>query len=478
MKVTRRRVLTVVGVAAAAVVAGLVAAAGLRQGANAVVDPMSLGTESEAIEPVLAAGERAFRQTAPFDGVAPGAYSAAVSSARKKPKTAGTWQPLGGPALYADNPDYAGADPVVTAGPSRLGWSKLSGRVTSFAYDPANTRRVFAGPAAGGVWESTDGGDTWRSIGDGLPTQAMGSVGFLPAGGGTIIAGTGDNAVGGVITPSGLGVYTSTDDGRTWTKATGVPDGLVTFTVAVDPTNPGVDYVATSRGLFRSLDGGRSYANVDLPTPKVVNGVTTPSGCAGDTTSAACTYATVVTDVAVQPGTGAVIAAVGWVAGQAVNAVGIMQAPQNGIYTSPTGAPGTFAFQNPGASAPTANGFAPTPVVGRTSLAVASGPAQDHGYVYALVQDAKKLQGCFNTAADLPLCTGTGVELSAEATFLDAATSRPTSARPGRRSCPGSSSRLRAAAARSRGARSSATGPGSSPGTTTGSRSTRRQPTR
>jgi hypothetical protein len=47
MKVTRRRVLTVVVVAATAVVAGLVAA-GLRQAANAVVDPMSLGTESEA----------------------------------------------------------------------------------------------------------------------------------------------------------------------------------------------------------------------------------------------------------------------------------------------------------------------------------------------------------------------------------------------------------------------------------------------
>jgi hypothetical protein len=380
-----------------------------------------LGAEPEAIEAVQMAGERLFRQTAPFQETAPGAYAAAVADAKSKPKLGNAWTPVGGPALYADHPDYAGGDPVVTAGPSRLGWSNLSGRITSFAYDPANTNRVFAGPAAGGVWESTDGGANWKSIGDGLPTQAMGAVAFAPTNGGTIIAGTGDNAVGGVITPSGLGVYTSTNDGKSWTNATGVPDGIVTFEIAVDPGDPRINYVGTSRGLFRSTDGGKTYTNVALPVPKVVGGVTTPNGCAGDTTSPACTYAAVVTDVGVQGGTGAVIAAVGWVYGRTVTKAGIMQAPQNGIYTSPTGAPGTFTFQDPGASAPTSNGFAPTPVVGRTTLAVANGPGQDHRYVYALVQDATKLQSCIDTALNLPICTGTGNEVLAQATFLDGA---------------------------------------------------------
>jgi hypothetical protein len=373
----------------------------------------------EAIESVNAVGEQAMRQTAPFHEVANGAYADALRKAKQKPKVAGTWTPVGGPALYADNPDYSGLDPVVTAGPSRLGWSNLSGRITDFA--AVSPDRVFAAPAAGGIWETTNAGASWRSIGDNLPTQAMGAVAYSTAGGGTIIAGTGDNAVGGVITPSGLGVYTSRDDGKTWVRASGVPDGLVTFQVTLDPTNAAVSYVATNRGLFRSTDDGTTYTNVALPIPKVVNGQVTPNGCAGDTTSAECFYAAVVTDVQVQSGTGAVIAAVGWPYGGAVNKLGVTQAPQNGIYTSPHGAPGTFTFVDPGKSAPTSNGFAPTPVVGRTTLSVANGPNQDHGYVYALVQDAKKLQGCYDPAIDIPICSGTGNEVLAEATFLDGA---------------------------------------------------------
>jgi hypothetical protein len=379
------------------------------------------GGENEAIEVLRHQGELVAKSAAPFAEPPKDALAAAAAAARKKPRTGGSWTPVGSSPLYADSPDYRGGDPIVTSGPSLLGWSKLSGRITSFAYDPATSGRIFAAPAAGGVWETTDGGSSWRSIGDNLPTQAMGSVGFSRASGGTIIAATGDNAVGGVITPSGLGVYTSTDDGRTWTKAIGVPDGLVAFKVAVDPTNAKVSYVATNRGLFRSTDDGASYVNVNLPTPKVVNGVTTPNGCQGDTTSPECTYANFVTDVAVQPTTGAVIAALGWVAGQTVTKAGIMQAPQNGIYTSSTGAPGTFAFVDPGSNtAPTQNGFAPTPVVGRTTLAIAAGPNQDHNYVYALVQDATKLQGCIDEI-DIPLCTGAADPTLATATYLDGA---------------------------------------------------------
>jgi hypothetical protein len=386
---------------------------------RAAAGRLPAGGENEAIESVNAVGEQVMRQTAPFHEVANGAYADALRKAKQKPKAAGTWAPVGGPRLNADNPDYAGGDPVVSAGPSRLGWSNLSGRITDFAAVSAD--HVFAAPAAGGIWETADAGASWRSIGDNLPTQAMGAIAYSTAGGGTVIAGTGDNAVGGVITPSGLGVYTSKDDGRTWTRGSGVPDGLVTFQVTVDPSNPAVNYVATNRGLFRSTDNGTTYSNVALPIPKVVNGQVTPNGCAGDTTSAECFYAGVVTDVQVQAGTGAVIAAVGWPYGGAVNKLGVTQAPQNGIYTSPHGAPGTFTFVDPGSSAPTSNGFAPTPVVGRTTLSVANGPNQDHNYVYALVQDAKKLQGCYDNAIDIPICSGTGNEVLAEATFLDGA---------------------------------------------------------
>jgi hypothetical protein len=368
------------------------------------------GSVEGPIESFTLAEQRAMKQTAPFQTVHPDAFVAAMAARAKKAKSGGSWSAIGNTPLYANSPDYAGSDPVVNSGPSRLGWVGLSGRITAFASDPSTPDRIFAAPATGGVWESTAGGTGWRDIGSKIPTQAMGGLAFSSANGGTIIAGTGDNAVGGIFTPSGLGIYTSRDDGTSWVKSVGVPDGLTTYKIAVDPTNANVSYVATSKGLFRSTDDGANYTNVVLPT-----GV-----CAGDTsTNANCTFANTVSDVAVQAGTGAVIAVVGWAYGQAKTKAGIVMSPQNGIYTSTSGAPGSFTFVNPGNSAPTTNGFAPTPVVGRTTLAIANGNGQNHDVVYALVQDAKKLTNCLDPVLDVPICTGTGNEVLAQATFLD-----------------------------------------------------------
>ena len=125
---------------------------------------LPLNKPESAIESVLMAGERTARQTMPFDTVAPGAVANALAQRSKKPKTGGAWQPVGQTPLHADSPDYAGSDPILNAGPSRLGWSKLSGRITAFATDPTNTSRVFAAPATGGIWETTDGGSSWREL--------------------------------------------------------------------------------------------------------------------------------------------------------------------------------------------------------------------------------------------------------------------------------------------------------------------------
>ncbi len=387
-------------------------AAGLAAEANGECVPLN-GPES-VLETTLMERQWAARSAAPFDTVAPGAYASAVAEKAKRKKTqAGGWKPLGASPLYANSPDYAGSDPVLTAGPSQLGWVKLSGRVTSFAHDPAKYGRIFVASSDGGVFESADMGFAWRSIADNLPTQVVGAIAYSSAAGGTIVVATGDNAVGGVITPSGLGVYTSRDDGGTWRKAAGVPDGLTSYKVAVDPGNPSINYVATSKGLYRSVDNGVTYRNVVLPT-----------GCT-DLSSVQCGFANVVTDVDVQApnglGTqgGAVIAAVGWAYGNRVTKSGIVMAQKNGIYTSTTGEPGTFAFQDPGNVQPSKNGFAPTPIVGRTSLAVANGAGQNHAYVYALVQDAQRLQGCLNDDGAVPACAKVVDPSLATATFLD-----------------------------------------------------------
>ena len=324
-------------------------------------------------------GERAARSSAPFTHLRPGAYAAAVAERSALlaapdpvPGTDGQWTPLGSTPLLANE---AGYDEV-----NGLGLAELNGRIQDFALVPSSNR-LYAAVANGGVWRSDDLGASWRSVGDSLPTQVVGSIAWSPAGGGTLVAVTGDGAFGG-NSLGGLGVWRSTDDGATWTRASGPPDGVLGFKAAVDPTDPAVVYAATGAGLFRSTDAGASFVDVRLPT----------GGCAGRSDEPGCFLANMVTDVVVQApdrfgnAGGAVLAAVGWRAGAKQNEDGSVQSPGNGLYASADGRPGTFARTG-------TSGFAPQARIGRVELGAATGADQNHDYVYALVQDAVRFNG-------------------------------------------------------------------------------------
>jgi len=314
----------------------------------------------------------------------PGALEAAVAQrnaiAQSTPPVTGggnAWQPYGKTALISDDPQYTEV--------GGEGFGNLSGRVQGLTYDPDNHRHWFVGVSYGGVYESNDAGASWHSIGESLPTQIVGALAYTTAGGGTLVAGTGDPAMGGDGQP-GLGVFWTNDLGRTWTKSTGVPSDSFSFKVAVDPTNPSVVYVANSQGLYRSADAGRSFVNVVLPTT-----------CT-DLSNHKCFLANIVTDVVVRPnndngqGGGKVLAAVGWRGGQQLLPEGFMAAPRNGLYEADDGV--HFHFVNP-------TGFADQPTIGRTALGIATGAGENHDVVFAIVSDAKKLENEVTTL-DIP----------------------------------------------------------------------------
>lgn len=280
---------------------------------------------------------------------------------------------------------------------------QYAGRVDDFAYD-ADNKRLFAAVGTGGIWmsEAVDGdvttlGDLWVSIGDGLPTQATGGVMYTSAGGGTLVAASGDSVMS-TGAYHGIGAFWSTDLGQTWNQSEGFPDDALVFNTDQDLSNPNILYIASSLGLYRSDDAGRSFVNVALPVSE---------DCAGNIDrSTKCNLASVVSDVVVQaPGgttgvecaeTGCpVLAAVGWRAG-ALNYpdTEIPQSPANGMYKSATGEAGSFVrLDLPAVDPNTEQGFAPQERIGRIEMGQAIGDAQDHGYVYAMVQDAALLNG-------------------------------------------------------------------------------------
>lgn len=325
--------------------------------------------------------EQQARETGPFQTVRAGAREAALAQRARLagssvPGTRGDWTPVGNTPLIANEPDYNEVNGE--------GLVNLAGRIQDFAYDNRPGKDiVYVATAQGGVWRSLDRGDHWTSVSDTLPNLTTGSVAWSPAGGGpgTLAVVTGDSNGGG-NSFSGTGVYSSTDGGATWRHATGVPSGLLGFRMAADPTNPLEFYAATGGGLFRSVDGAKTFENVDLPT----------GACAGKPAVHPCFFANQVTDVVVQSpdqfghAGGKVVAVVGWRAGAHPDADGHPQAPGNGLYGSATGVKGSFVrlAANP------QDGFAPQVNIGRTELGAATGLAQDHEYLYAIVQDAAK----------------------------------------------------------------------------------------
>ena len=317
-------------------------------------------------------------RAAPHGKTNPGAFAGALEQRAAMPKSvdgsAGTWRPVGHGPLVSNGPAYSSVN--------GLGLVNLMGRIDSITYDPAS-KRLFASKGTGGVWMSTDNGQTWRSIGDGLPSQIVGAVAWTSANKGTVVAVSGDPTFGaGGYT--GYGAFYTNNLGKTWTKAKGIPDGALGFEIEVDPTNPQEVYAATLFGLYRSTDGGKSYTNVNLPT----------GACAGVAGGRSCQLANVVTDIAIRDtggvntnvSAGTVIAAVGWRAGRRKNSDGTIQSENNGLYRSASGAPNTFTRLG-------GSGFTPQERIGRVEFGPTIGGAQDKDYLYAIVQDAVVLNG-------------------------------------------------------------------------------------
>lgn len=322
-----------------------------------------------------------------------GAKQARTAAAATVPGAQGTFTAKGKTPLIADDPETS---PSVAG----LGLGDQAGRIDSYAYDPVH-KRLFSAPGTGGVWLSTDVGRTWRSVGDDLPYQSVGAIAWSSDGSaadGTLLVLSGEASAGGNVY-TGLGAFYSTDSGRTWREATGIPDGLMGFEIDVDPTNPKEVYAATSQGLYRSTDAGRTYVNVKLPT----------GDCAGVTGfDNICQHANWVTGVEIKsPGGvgpdktgGQVLAAVGYRAGKRpYPGTSTPQSPQNGLYRSDTGAPGSFEFLDGIYATADADplGFAPQDRIGRTELGSASGPDQNHDFVYAIVQDSVLFNGGLTT---------------------------------------------------------------------------------
>ena len=143
------------------------------------------------------------------------------------------------------------------------------GRATTVAGVSGDPRTYYFGTAGGGVWKTTNGGQTWTPIFDGQPVGAIGDLAVAPSNPNVLYVGTGDADLRNNVS-HGNGVYKSVDAGRTWHHL-GLADTRHIGRVVVHPSNPEVVFVAAlghafgpndERGVFRTRDGGGSWERV------------------------------------------------------------------------------------------------------------------------------------------------------------------------------------------------------------------------
>jgi photosystem II stability/assembly factor-like uncharacterized protein len=147
-----------------------------------------------------------------------------------------------------------------------IGPDNISGRCTEVLGVSGNKNIIWAAFATGGFWKTTNAGKTWEPLFDKEGTQSIGSFAVAPSNQEIIYVGTGESNIFRASLP-GLGMYRSSDGGKTW-KHIGLENTGTIARVVIHPSNPNIVYVAASgnewsynkdRGLYMTTDGGRSW---------------------------------------------------------------------------------------------------------------------------------------------------------------------------------------------------------------------------
>src|SRR6266508_1954826 len=149
-----------------------------------------------------------------------------------------------------------------------LGPAVGGGRVSAVAGIPGDPNVLYIGAAAGGVWKSVDGGNTFKPIFEKYPSS-IGAIAVAPSNPSLVWVGTGEaNPRNDVM--DGHGVYFSADAGNSW-RFMGLADVGQISRVVIDPYDPSTVLVAAlghvwapnpDRGVYRTVDGGQTWKKV------------------------------------------------------------------------------------------------------------------------------------------------------------------------------------------------------------------------
>jgi hypothetical protein len=164
-----------------------------------------------------------------------------------------------------------------------LSWRNIGpfrgGRASAITGRPAAPYTFFMGTAGGGVWKTTNAGQSWTNVSDGFfKTASLGHIEAAPSNPDVVYVG----AQGALYGPTQeRGVYRSRDGGVTWTRVLFVGETSGVSDLVMDPSNPDVLYASVwdhlrlpwemqafrpNSGVYKTTDGGDTWQRLSGPT--------------------------------------------------------------------------------------------------------------------------------------------------------------------------------------------------------------------
>lgn len=156
--------------------------------------------------------------------------------------------------------DESPIDSIIELGPKNV-----AGRTRSIWIDPRNEKIILAAAISGGLWRSENGGLSWKPNNEQQISMMPSCITSNPYNPNEVYYGTGESRANSADV-DGEGVFKSIDGGKTFTQIQSTTK-LAGFNAIWDIEHSKIDsqtlFVGThSNGLYRSQDGGKTWANV------------------------------------------------------------------------------------------------------------------------------------------------------------------------------------------------------------------------